>query len=63
MDLTGKTYIVSGAATLLGRETVLELAESNANIILAGLEYSELEEVYDSLSETSGQHKIVKSRN
>lgn len=59
MDLTGKTYIVSGAATLLGRETVLELAESNANIILAGLEYSELEEVYDSLSETSGQHKIV----
>src|SRR5699024_5949458 len=59
MDLTSKTYIVSGATTLLGRETALELAQNNANIILAGLEYSELEEVYNSLEGTPGQHKIV----
>lgn len=59
MDLTNKTYIVSGAATSLGRETALELAQHNANIILAGLEYSELEEVYASLEGTPGQHEIV----
>lgn len=59
MNLTGKTYIVSGATTSLGREAALELANSNANIILAGLAYSELEEVYESLSHTEGQHEIV----
>lgn len=59
MNLTRKTYIVSGATTSLGREAALELANNNANIILAGLEYSELEEVYESLSHTEGQHEIV----
>lgn len=59
MDLTNKTYIVSGATTSLGREVALELAKKNANIILAGLDYSELEEVNASLSDTIGKHEIV----
>lgn len=59
MDLTNKTYIVSDATTVLGRELALELAEKGANVILAGLEYNELEEIHESLNETSGQHKIV----
>lgn len=59
MNLTSKTYIVSDATTVLGRELALELAKNEANVILAGLEYNELEEIYESLSETSGQHKIV----
>lgn len=59
MNLTNKTYIVSDATTVLGRELALELAEKGANVILAGLEYNELEEIQESLNETSGQHKIV----
>ena len=59
MDLTNKTYIVSGATTYLGREVALELATKNANIILAGLDYSELEEVKATLSDTTGEHEIV----
>ena len=59
MDLTNKTYIVSGAATSLGREVAVELAENNANLILAGIEYGELEEVEETLSGTSGHNEIV----
>lgn len=59
MNLTNKTYIVSDATTVLGRELALELAEKGANVILAGLEYNELEEIHESLNETNGQHKIV----
>ncbi|MCK1977546.1 SDR family oxidoreductase [Jeotgalicoccus huakuii] len=59
MDLTNKTYIVSGATTYLGREVALELATKNANIILAGLDYSELEDVKATLSDTTGEHEIV----
>src|SRR5699024_4047750 len=61
MDLTNKTYIVSGAATSLGREVAVELAENNANLILAGIEYGELEEVeetYDSLNGIILVHSI-----
>lgn len=34
-DLTGKTYIVTGATSGIGRATVQKLADRNARVIMA----------------------------
>ncbi|MEZ2457994.1 SDR family oxidoreductase [Salinicoccus roseus] len=60
MNLQDKTYIVSSAVTPLGKELSMHLAEQGANVILAGLEHVELDNLLETLEERSeGNHKVV----
>ena len=60
MNLQDKTYIVSSAVTPLGKELSMHLAEQGANVILAGLEHVELDNLLETLQERSeGNHKVV----
>ncbi|MFB9859582.1 SDR family oxidoreductase [Salinicoccus siamensis] len=60
MNLKEKTYVVSDAATPLGRELSMHLAQEGANVILAGVDYAELENLFEGLNQSSeGTHKVV----
>ncbi|MHC0553121.1 SDR family NAD(P)-dependent oxidoreductase [Salinicoccus sp. CNSTN-B1] len=60
MNLKEKTYVVSDAATPLGRELSMYLAQEGANVILAGVDYTELENLFEGLNQSSeGTHKVV----
>lgn len=60
MELQDKTYIVSNAAKSLGKELSMHLAERGANVILAGIDHIELDNLLGELQEKSeGNHKAV----
>ncbi|WP_017547862.1 SDR family oxidoreductase [Salinicoccus carnicancri] len=60
MELQDKTYVVSNAAKSLGRELSMDLAEQGANVILAGVDHIELDNLLEELQESSeGNHKVV----
>ena len=45
MELTGKTVVVTGASSGIGRATALEMARRGANVVLAARRLVQLEEV------------------
>lgn len=60
MELQGKTYLVSNAAKSLGTDLSKYLAKKGANVILAGVEHVELNDLLGELQENSdGDHKVV----
>lgn len=44
MDLTGRTVLVTGASSGIGRETAILLSSLNARVVLAGRDHTRLEE-------------------
>lgn len=60
MDLKGKTYTVSNATSLLGKDLAKKLAEEGANLILSGQNHVELDTLLSELEETTeGTHNVV----
>ena len=48
-DLTGKTVLVTGASSGLGRQTAITLSEFNAKLIITGRDAARLDETFQSL--------------
>jgi 3-oxoacyl-[acyl-carrier protein] reductase len=60
MNLKGKTYTVSDATSILGRDLAKKLAEEGANLILSGVDHVELDTLLTELEETTeGNHNVV----
>jgi NAD(P)-dependent dehydrogenase (short-subunit alcohol dehydrogenase family) len=53
MDISGKTVIVTGAASGIGLGTATALAEAGANVVVADIQKEAVEEVAHGLSGTS----------
>jgi NAD(P)-dependent dehydrogenase (short-subunit alcohol dehydrogenase family) len=58
IDLTGKTALVTGASTGLGKETCRALASKGARVILAARNADKLKEVAAEISESTGNSQI-----
>jgi len=58
IDLTGKTVLVTGASTGLGKETCRALASKGARVILAARNADKLKEVASEISESTGNSQI-----
>jgi 3-oxoacyl-[acyl-carrier protein] reductase len=59
MSLAGKTAIVTGAATGIGRATAQLLAERGAKVVAAGLQPDKLEETAAAITEAGGEAVAV----
>jgi 3-oxoacyl-[acyl-carrier protein] reductase len=59
MSVAGKTAIVTGAATGIGRATAQLLAERGAKIVVAGLQPEKLEETVQAITEAGGEAVAV----
>ena len=59
MSLTGRTAIVTGAATGIGRATALLLAERGARVIAAGLQQERLQETADAIAAAGGEAVVA----
>ncbi len=57
-DMTGKTVVITGGNTGLGRETALELAKMKAHVILACRDSKKAEKAATELAKESGNPKI-----
>jgi 3-oxoacyl-[acyl-carrier protein] reductase len=55
MSVAGKTAIVTGAATGIGRATAQLLAERGAKVVVAGLQPDKLEETAQSIAQAGGE--------
>ena len=55
MSLAGKTAIVTGAATGIGRATAQLLAERGAKVVAAGLQAEKLEETVQLIAQAGGE--------
>jgi NAD(P)-dependent dehydrogenase (short-subunit alcohol dehydrogenase family) len=58
IDLTGKTVLVTGASTGLGKETCRALASKGARVILAARNADKLKEVAAEISESTGNSQL-----
>jgi len=59
-DLTGKSAIVTGAASGIGRAVALELAKFGAKVVLADIAISDAEEVATEIRGMKGQALLIK---
>jgi 3-oxoacyl-[acyl-carrier protein] reductase len=59
MSVAGKTAIVTGAATGIGRATAQLLAERGANVVVAGLQPEKLEETAQTITQAGGEAVVV----
>ena len=55
MSLAGKTAIVTGAGTGIGRATAQLLAERGARVVAAGLQPDKLDETVGAITEAGGE--------
>lgn len=60
-SLNGKTAIVTGAASGIGRSTALRMAECGANVVLADVNATGLTDVEQAISEQGGQVLAVQT--
>lgn len=58
IDLTGKTILVTGASTGLGKETSRALASKGARVILAARNADKLKEVAAEITESTGNSQL-----
>jgi len=58
-SLEGKTILVTGASSGIGRETAIECGAMGANVVITGRNAERLNEVYDLLSATSANVQLV----
>jgi 3-oxoacyl-[acyl-carrier protein] reductase len=59
MSLAGKTAIVTGAATGIGRATAQLLAQRGAKVLAAGLQPDKLDETVESITQARGEAVAV----
>lgn len=59
MDITGKTCLVTGANTGIGKSTAMGLAGRGANVVLACRSVSRAEAVAQEIRETTGNQKVL----
>ena len=59
MSVAGKTAIVTGAATGIGRATAQLLAERGARVVVAGLQPEGLEETAQTIAQAGGEAVVV----
>jgi len=59
MDLTGRSAVVSGAGTGIGRSTAVEMAKAGAAVTLVGRRVGILEETAAMIKEVGGQSLVV----
>lgn len=59
MRLAGRTAIVTGASSGIGRATALELAEKGANVVLAARRRDKLEALADEIGGSSRQTLVI----
>src|SRR5690349_8889753 len=57
-DLAGKTFIITGANTGIGKITALELAKRGAHVVLACRSKSKTDPVIDEIKKVSGNDKV-----
>jgi dehydrogenase/reductase SDR family protein 12 len=58
-DLSGRTVVVTGATSGLGRAAATQLLACGAEVAIIGRDHGRLESTTRSLAETTGNHKIV----
>ena len=58
-DLSGRTVVVTGATSGLGRAAATQLLACGAEVAIIGRDHGRLESTRRSLAETTGNHKIV----
>jgi 3-oxoacyl-[acyl-carrier protein] reductase len=61
MSVAGKTAIVTGAATGIGRATAQLLAERGAKVVVAGLQPDKLEETAAAIRDAGGEATVVQA--
>ena len=59
MEVSGKTFVVTGAARGLGLAISQSLAEQNANVMMADMDETALNESLASLPENTGKQAII----
>ena len=57
--LEGKTILVTGASSGIGRETAIECAAMGANVVITGRDADRLQEVYDLLSKETVNIQLI----
>ncbi|CAN7939197.1 unnamed protein product [Ixodes hexagonus] len=58
VDMSGKTVIITGSNTGIGKETARELARRNARVILACRNHSKAREAAEDILKTTGRHVV-----
>lgn len=56
--LFGKTILITGASSGIGRETAIEVSRLGANVVITGRDHSRLSETFSNLDQESGQQHL-----
>ena len=62
-SLVGKTILVTGASSNIGRQTAIRCSDMGASVIVVGRNTERLQETYDSLSSTDNQQIVFDLQN
>lgn len=58
-SLEGKTILVTGASSGIGKQTAIECSKLGASVIITGRDATRLKETFDVLNQNAGIHKQV----
>ena len=58
-SLKGKTILVTGASSGIGRQSAIECSKLGASVIITGRDAARLQETYDALENSGMTHKQV----
>ena len=58
-SLDGKTILVTGASSGIGKQTAIECSKLGATVIVTGRDVTRLQETFDALNLNAGAHKQV----
>ena len=57
-SLSGKTILITGASSGIGRETAIEVSRLGANVVITGRDHSRLSETFSNLDQELGQQHL-----